>query len=115
MTRMPVARAIATAIGLAAILAAGAAAADAVDTPECRRDLAVANRYIEAIRVREKRFVAGDLTRNCRLLQQNLTDMTAARGPLDRCLKGHERGETVAQMDASIGDIRGLLAGNCPN
>ena len=63
---------------------------------------------------REKRFVAGDLAKNCKLLRQNLADMSGARGPLDRCLTGHERGETVAQMDASIEDIRAVLADKCP-
>lgn len=104
-----------TAMGLAAMLASGPTMADAVNTPACRRDLAAANRHIEAIRAREKRFVPGDLTRNCPLLRQNLADMVAAREPMDRCLKGHEQGETVAQIEASIGDIRDVLAGNCPD
>jgi hypothetical protein len=105
---------IAQAIGFAAVLAAGTAAAEAVDTPQCRRDLTTANRLIQGIAAREKRFVAGDLAKNCKLLRQNLADMSGARGPLDRCLTGHERGETVAQMDASIEDIRAVLADKCP-
>ena len=68
-------RLLAAAMGLAAMLASGPAMADAVNTPECRRDLAAANRHIEAIRAREKRFVPGNLTRNCPLLRQNLADM----------------------------------------
>lgn len=95
------------------MLIAGAGAADALDTPECRRDLAVANGLINAIAAREKRFVPGDLTTNCRLLQQNLVDMVKAREPMDRCLTDHEHGESVAQMDDSIGDIRALLAEKC--
>jgi hypothetical protein len=108
-------RLLTASIGLAAMLASGPAMADAVNTTECRRDLAAANRHIEAIRTREKRFVAGNLARNCPLLRQNLADMVAAREPMDRCLKGHEQGETVAQIDASIEDIRDVLAGNCPD
>ncbi len=111
---MPSPYLIAPAIALAAILAGGLAAADAVDTPQCRRDLTAANRLIQGIAAREKRFVPGDLAKNCQLLKLNLTDMVKAREPLDRCLKGHEHGETVAQMDASSDDIRSVLAEKCP-
>ena len=114
MAAMPSPYPIAQAIGLAAVLAAGAAAAEAVDTPQCRRDLTAANRLIQGIAAREKRFVAGDLAKNCKLLRQNLADMEGAREPLDRCLRGHEHSETVAQMDASIEDIRAVLADKCP-
>jgi hypothetical protein len=83
------------------------------DTPACRHDLASANRLIEAMQARDKDFVAGDLVTNCRLLRQNLADMVKARDPMNRCLTGHEHGETVGQMDASIGDIRLALANKC--
>jgi hypothetical protein len=54
-----------------------------------------------------------DIPGACRLLRQNLDDMVRARGPMDRCVTGHDRGENVAQIDASIGDIRDVLARNC--
>jgi hypothetical protein len=47
------------------------------------------------------------------LLKQNLADMVKAREPMDRCLTGHEHGETIGQMDDSIGDIRAVLASKC--
>ncbi len=96
-----------------ALLFAGVAAADEVRTPECQRQLAVSVQLINVIQAREKRFVRGDMARNCALLQQNLADMVKAREPMDRCLTGHEKGETTGQLDASIGDIRAILAGNC--
>jgi hypothetical protein len=96
-----------------AILATTPAQADIVKTPECQRGLAAANALIQAITAREKQFVAGDLTRNCRLLRQNLADMVKAREPMDRCITGHDHGENLGQMDASIGDIRALLAEKC--
>lgn len=95
------------------LIAAGPAAAEARDTPECQRDLAAGVQLINAIQAREKRFVRGDMINNCRLLQQNLADMVRAREPMDRCLVGHEHGETIAQLDDSISDIRAALAGNC--
>jgi hypothetical protein len=32
---------------------------------------------------------------------------------MNRCLTGHEHGETVAQMDDSIADIRLAIANHC--
>jgi hypothetical protein len=89
------------------------ASAELRDTPECRRDLTVANRLIAGVAARDKQFVPGDLAKNCALLQRNLADMVKARGPMDRCMTGHDRGENVGQMDASIGDIREVLANKC--
>jgi hypothetical protein len=97
----------------AAMLAALPARADVIATPACQRDLAAANHLIGAIAARDKQFVPGDLATNCRLLRQNLADMVKARPPMDRCLSGHDHGETVAQMDASIEDIRATIATNC--
>jgi len=56
---------------------------------------------------------AGDFVGLCRLLRRNLDDMVKARGPMARCMTGHDQGENVAQMDASVGDIRYVLARHC--
>jgi hypothetical protein len=96
-------------------VAAGSAVGGLVDTPECRQALATANRHVEAVAAREKKFVPGDMTTNCRLLRQNLDDMTKAIRPMDRCMTGHDHSENVGQMAASIGDIRQVLAAKCPN
>ena len=106
-------RVIIAASVFSALAAAGPASADAVQSPECQRDLATAVQLIGAIQAREKRFVRGALAKNCELLRQNLVDMVKAREPMDRCLTGHEHGETIGQLDASLGDIRTVLAGNC--
>jgi hypothetical protein len=98
---------------LMSLLPGTAAYAELRDTPECRRDLTVANRLIAGVAAREKQFVPGDLAKNCALLERNLDDMVKARGPMDRCMTGHDRGENVGQMDASIGDIREVLANKC--
>src|SRR5262249_35174890 len=101
---------------VAAALVIGAvapAAAQLVDTPQCRRDIAAANRLVHAIRAREAQFVPGDMATNFRLLRRTLPDMTAPRGPMDRCLSGPDHDETVAQMDTSIEDINGMIARHC--
>jgi hypothetical protein len=98
---------------LISLLSSTGVLAELRDTPECRHDLAVANALIAGVAARDKQFVPGDLAKNCALLQRNLADMVKARGPMDRCMTGHDRGENVGQMDASIGDIREVLANKC--
>jgi hypothetical protein len=113
MPTMLVRRILAAVSALAVFLASAAAWADAIGTPECRRDLAAANQAVLAIQAREKRFVPGDLALNCRLLRQNLADLAKARGPMDRCLTGEERGEALARIDAALGDISYALGDKC--
>ena len=58
-------------------------------------------------------FSRFDPAENCRLLRDNLDDLTAARGPLDRCLTGDEHTRSLGQIDAAIAQIRAQLVGNC--
>lgn len=97
----------------AAALVPVVAAAGIVDTPECRRDLGMAHERIHAVRLRENSVQAGDYVGLCRVLRQNLQDMTRARDPMARCMTGHERGENVGQMDVSMEDIRVVIGKHC--
>lgn len=98
---------------LLALVVALPAAAGVVETYECRRDLAMADQLVHGVRLRENSVQKGDFVGLCRLLRRNLDDMVKAREPMDRCMTSHDRGENVAQMDASIGDIRYILVRNC--
>ena len=95
------------------LLSRQAAIAGVIDSPECHRDLAMADQLIHAVRLRENSVQQGDFVGLCRLLRQNLQDMTRAREPMARCMTGHERGENVGQMDASLDDIRFVLSKHC--
>jgi hypothetical protein len=90
-----------------------ASIAGVIDNFECRRDLAAADQLIHAVRLREHSVQPGDFTGMCRLLRQNLEDMTRAREPMARCMTGHDLGENVGQMDVSIDDIRVVLSQHC--
>ena len=105
--------ALRTAILLASVLVATPAVAGSVNSPECRRDLAMADQLVHSVRLRENSVRPGDFDGLCRLLRRNLQDMSSAREPMNRCLTGRNHGENVAQMDASIGDIRAVLAKHC--
>jgi hypothetical protein len=55
----------------------------------------------------------GDWQGLCRLLERNLHDMSKARQLMNPCLTGHDHGENIGQMDASIGDIKYVLDTTC--
>ena len=78
-------------------------------SPGCHHDLAEADRLIHGVRLRENSVQQGDWQGLCRLLQQNLRDMSTARQLMNPCLTGHDHGENIGQMDASIGDIKYVL------
>lgn len=51
--------------------------------------------------------------RICATLKRNRTDMAAAAENPDRCLTGHERGENVGQLRASVADVDAVMARHC--
>jgi hypothetical protein len=86
-----------------------AAAAGAIGNLECRRDLAIADQLIHAVRLHETAFsrvissvCAGCCGRICKIWK--------AREPMAHCMTGHERDENVGRMDTSIGDISFILS-----
>jgi hypothetical protein len=84
-----------------------------VVTTVCNRDLTEADRLIYAIRLRENSVQQGDWAGLCRLLRQNDKDMSRARDLMNPCLTGHDHGENIGQIDASLEDIRYVLDTRC--
>lgn len=97
-----------------ALAAAGNAEAGTVDSPQCRSDLPRAARLIEAVAARDRAGPIRERARLCTTLKQNRTDMAVAAEILNRCLTGHERGENVAQLRASVEDVDAVIARGCP-
>ena len=87
--------------------------AGSVNSAACNRDLAEADRLIHGIRLRENSVKQGDWAGLCRLLRQNHKDMSRARDLMNPCLTGHDQGENIGQIDASLGDIRYVLETRC--
>ena len=84
-----------------------------VDTPQCRADLPKAARLIDAVAARDRAGPIRDTARLCAALRRNRADMKAAADILNRCLTGHERGENVGQLVASIADVDHVVATRC--
>jgi len=100
-------------LAIALLLVARPAGAEILNTPECRPALDDANRLMRGVQERQMQFSRFDPAGNCRLLRDNLDDLSAARDPLDRCLTGDEHTGSLGQIDAAIEQIRAQLVGNC--
>lgn len=104
-------------LGAATLLAALAPTLAAGQATNCQRDLATAEQRIGTVRQRERTLNAsvqrGDVAGACRLLRENQADITAARDIMAQCLTGFERRENLGQLDASLADIRDVLAARC--
>jgi hypothetical protein len=89
------------------------ALAGTVDTPQCRADLPRAQALIEAVAARDRQGPISDNARLCAVLRRNSADMRGAAEILNRCLTGHERGENVGQLVASVEDVNAVIARRC--
>jgi hypothetical protein len=98
---------------LVSLLIAPLAHAEPINTPSCRRNLAMAGRLEERIAQRENGAKPGDIMGLCRLLLKNLPEMITARNAMDRCLTGDEHSAKVGHMDASIKNIRYAIRTRC--
>lgn len=100
-----------------AVLALAGSIWPSLAASDCAADMATADKLISGVRDREEslgRYAKNnDMPNACKLLRQNAHDMGIARDTMDRCMTGHDRGENVAQLDASLGDIHDVIAARC--
>lgn len=86
-----------------------------VETPQCAADLIRANELVESVAARTSSYSGNETARVCALLRSNRAEIQLSTEIeiMRRCLTGHDRGENVAQMAASLEDIDAVLAVKC--
>ena len=84
-----------------------------VDTPDCRTALARANTLVGAVAQRDRGSRPAGTAAICNVLRLNRRDMREAADHMQRCMTGHERGENVGQLMASVEDVDAVLARRC--
>ncbi|MCB1524344.1 MAG: hypothetical protein KDJ23_09630, partial [Rhodoblastus sp.] len=89
-------------------IAAHAAPAD----PRCARDMQRAGELVTAVAGRDRGGPYGP-DAICRVLRANLRDMGEATDIMKRCMSGHALRENVGQMEASMEDVRAVVARKC--
>ena len=84
----------------------------------CPTDMANAHARIAAIQARDPKIDALMKRKNvkavCAILRTNITDMTAARDAMARCLPdGFEKNEDVTNLNANLADLADAVAAHC--
>lgn len=80
--------------------------------PQCARDLQRAGDLVSAVAGRDRGGPYGPAA-ICGVLRANLRDMGAATDIMKRCMRGHALRENVGQMEASMEDVRAVIARKC--
>lgn len=86
---------------------------------DCTADMAKAHARIAAIQSRDPKIDALMKQKNvkavCAILRTNVTDMTAARDAMARCLPdGFEKNEDVTNLNANLADLSDAISLHCP-
>ncbi len=90
-----------------------AAGAGYVDTPQCRRSLAVTEASFSTTLRDLDRSKKGSIAQRCAAYRRHVEVMRKASGVFRQCSTGREQQENVGQMDASIADFRHIIAQRC--
>lgn len=80
--------------------------------PRCAADLQRASDLVDRVAGRDRGGPYG-ASQVCSMLRANLSDMQEAAILMRRCMSGHALRENVGQMDASIEDVRAVVAKRC--
>jgi hypothetical protein len=99
--------------GLVALVAGGAAWAGSVPTPECQRDLLVADSDIRTSQNRLGDRANASTKELCPLWRQHVVAARKASGIYKRCLTDTDQRVRVADTNASIADFEQALKSSC--
>ncbi|MFN3891098.1 MAG: hypothetical protein ACK4MV_11925 [Beijerinckiaceae bacterium] len=92
---------------------ASSAFAGYVDTPQCRRDLATAERSLGATLRDLDRNKQASTAQRCAAWRRHVEVMRRASVVYRQCSTGRERAENVGQMDGSVADFQEIIARLC--
>jgi hypothetical protein len=109
-TRRPLVHA---AVLASALAVSGPALAGSVQTPECQRDLLVADSDIRASQNRLGDKATASIKDLCPLWRQHVEVAGKAAATYQRCLTGTDQRVKVAETKSTIADFEQALKGNC--
>ncbi|HMN72233.1 MAG TPA: hypothetical protein PKA55_10240 [Rhodoblastus sp.] len=98
-------------VALVLILSSVAGAA-ASDDPRCAADLRRAGDLVSAVADRDRGGPYGPQAL-CDILRTNLRDMRETTDIMRRCMTGRALSENAGQMEASMEDVRTVIAKRC--
>ena len=96
-----------------AALAASPACAGQVQTPECRRDLLVAESNVRTAREKLLASEEAPIARRCTVWREHIRSSKASSAVFQRGLTDTEKRVKTAEMASTIADFEEAVAGSC--
>jgi hypothetical protein len=102
---------------VSAVLSIGAAsaAADTINTPSCRQDLAATWSKMEEMLGRLKSAARAGQNEKCETYRYHAEVVVRAREVFERCKTGRDRIGDMAQMDGALDDVNSVIDRECNN
>jgi hypothetical protein len=97
------------------VLAAVCAAAETIDTPSCRQDLAVTWSKMEEMAARLKSVSRATRDEKCETYRRHAEVVESARDVFARCKTGRDRVGDVAHMEGALDDVNSVIDRECNN
>jgi hypothetical protein len=102
---------------LYAVLSLGIApvAADTINSPACRQDLAATWAKMEEMLGRLKSAARGPQDEKCETYRRHAEVVVRAREVFERCKTGRDRLGDIAHMDGALDDVNSVIDRECTN
>jgi len=102
---------------VSAVLLIGAvsAAADTINTPSCRQDLAATWSKMEEMLARLKSAARAAQQEKCDTYRHHAEVVVRAREVFERCKTGRDRVGDIAQMEGALDDVNSVIDRECNN
>src|SRR5262245_51435439 len=91
------------------------AAADTINTPSCRQDLAATWSKMEEMLARLKTAARAAQQEKCDTYRHHAEVVVRAREVFERCKTGRDRVGDVAQMEGALDDVNSVIDRECNN
>jgi hypothetical protein len=99
----------------AVLFAATPVAAETVNTPSCRQDLAATWSKMEEMLARLKSVARGTRDERCETYRTHAEVVVKAREVFERCKTGRDRTGDIAHMDGALDDVNSVIDRECNN
>jgi hypothetical protein len=102
---------------LSAVVSVGftPAAADTINTPACRQDLASTWAKMEEMLARLKSVARGGQDEKCETYRRHAEVVVRAREVFERCKTGRDRIGDLTHMDGALDDVNSVIDRECGN
>lgn len=95
------------------VIAARGGAADTIDTPACKQDLAATWEKMQEMVGRLKGVARAGQDEKCATYRRHADVVVRAREVLERCKTGRDRKSDIAHMDGALDDITSVIDREC--